>query len=268
MTATTGSLGYRRASTRRGVGRHVRRLRDARPRTERLAPASGTSLLLIGTVVVLNVIGVVMVLSASSVVSLTSYGSAWYFFQRQLVWTLLGGIGFAYAIARRLPPVAASRPSAALRERGPAAPGAGAQHRPDGRRFAALAGPRHLALPADRAREARAAPLRGRPAHAPRARGRRLARERAPRTPRAGLLRRARVPPARPRLRPAAGRRRRRHPHRRRRPPAAPRRRRRDAGSRSWARSPCPPRTDAPACSRSSTRWPTRPTPGTRSRSR
>jgi len=78
--------------------RHTGRTRAARPRAARLGPASGTSLLLIGTVVVLNIIGVVMVLSASSVVSLTNYGSAWYFFQRQLVWTLLGTVGFAYAM--------------------------------------------------------------------------------------------------------------------------------------------------------------------------
>jgi cell division protein FtsW len=54
-------------------------------------------LLLLGTVAVLNVVGVVMVLSASSVVSITTYGSAWYFFERQLIWTVLGVIGFALA---------------------------------------------------------------------------------------------------------------------------------------------------------------------------
>jgi len=61
--------------------------------------ASGTYLLLVAVIAVLVIIGVVMVLSASSVLSLTSYGSAWYFFQRQLVWTLLGVIAFA-VIAR------------------------------------------------------------------------------------------------------------------------------------------------------------------------
>ncbi len=54
--------------------------------------------LLIATVMVLNVVGVVMVLSASSVVSLTDYGSAWYFFWRQLVWTALGIVGFVFAL--------------------------------------------------------------------------------------------------------------------------------------------------------------------------
>jgi len=60
--------------------------------------ASGTYLLLLGVIAVLVIIGVVMVLSASSVLSLTSYGSAWYFFQRQLVWTLIGVIAFAVIV--------------------------------------------------------------------------------------------------------------------------------------------------------------------------
>jgi cell division protein FtsW len=51
--------------------------------------------LLLGTVAVLNVIGIVMVLSASSVASLTDYGSAWYFFERQVLWTVLGALVFA-----------------------------------------------------------------------------------------------------------------------------------------------------------------------------
>ncbi len=55
-------------------------------------------LLLLVVVAVLNVVGVVMVLSASSVVSLTTYGSAWYFFERQMIWTVLGVIGFAVAL--------------------------------------------------------------------------------------------------------------------------------------------------------------------------
>jgi cell division protein FtsW len=66
-----------------------------RARKEHVVPRSGTYLLLVSTIVVLNVIGVVMVLSASSVVSIRSQGSAWYYFQRQLVWTVLGAVGFA-----------------------------------------------------------------------------------------------------------------------------------------------------------------------------
>jgi cell division protein FtsW len=53
---------------------------------------------LVATIVVLNLVGLVMVLSASSVLSLTDYGSAWYFFQRQLIWTVLGAVGFAVII--------------------------------------------------------------------------------------------------------------------------------------------------------------------------
>ncbi len=56
-----------------------------------------TYLLLLMVVAVLNVIGVVMVLSASSVQSLDSKGTAWWFFERQLLWTGLGVMGFAVA---------------------------------------------------------------------------------------------------------------------------------------------------------------------------
>ena len=51
-------------------------------------------LLLVATVGVLNVVGAVMVLSASSVSSLTDYGSAWYFFQRQIAWTAIAVAAF------------------------------------------------------------------------------------------------------------------------------------------------------------------------------
>jgi cell division protein FtsW len=54
--------------------------------------------LLLVTVGVLVVVGVVMVLSASSVLSLTSYGNAWHFFIRQLVWTLLAVVAFAVVV--------------------------------------------------------------------------------------------------------------------------------------------------------------------------
>jgi cell division protein FtsW len=66
---------------------------EARPSTTR----PGTYVMLLATVAVLNVVGVVMVLSASSVFSLESHGSAWYTFQRQVAWTLLGVLGFAVA---------------------------------------------------------------------------------------------------------------------------------------------------------------------------
>lgn len=50
--------------------------------------------LLVAMVAVLNLIGMVMVLSASSVNSLDSYGSAWHFFQRQLIWSTVGIAAF------------------------------------------------------------------------------------------------------------------------------------------------------------------------------
>jgi cell division protein FtsW len=68
----------------------------ARPPTRR-APTPGVTLLFISVVAVLNVIGVVMVLSASSVVSLSSYGSAWHVFERQLMWTAFGAVAFLVA---------------------------------------------------------------------------------------------------------------------------------------------------------------------------
>ena len=67
--------------------------------TRRAAGArSSTAILLVATVAVLNVVGVVMVLSASSVASLTDYGSPWYFFLRQLMWTVFGLIAFVFAV--------------------------------------------------------------------------------------------------------------------------------------------------------------------------
>ena len=83
----------------RVVERPVRRRRRTHveePPTTTESP--GTYHLLLGVIAVLVVIGVVMVLSASSVLSLTSYGSAWYFFQRQLIWTLIGMVAFAVIV--------------------------------------------------------------------------------------------------------------------------------------------------------------------------
>ncbi|MBM3660445.1 MAG: putative lipid II flippase FtsW [Actinobacteria bacterium] len=75
----------------RRAGEKTTAERAARP------PSSGPVLLLIGVVVVLNLIGVVMVLSASSVVSLSTYGSAWKVFERQLLWTAIGAVAFFVA---------------------------------------------------------------------------------------------------------------------------------------------------------------------------
>jgi cell division protein FtsW len=74
---------------------HARLAPRRPPKRARTAPPTpGVALLLIAVVAVLNVIGVVMVLSASSVVSLTSYGSAWHVFERQVIWTALGAVAF------------------------------------------------------------------------------------------------------------------------------------------------------------------------------
>ncbi|HMF81890.1 MAG TPA: putative lipid II flippase FtsW [Acidimicrobiia bacterium] len=77
MTATTATLGVLR---RRWVSAGA-----ARP---------PNYLLLVATVGVLNVVGGVMVLSASSVSSLTDYGSAWYFFERQVAWIAVAALAF------------------------------------------------------------------------------------------------------------------------------------------------------------------------------
>jgi len=72
-----------------------------------------SGLVLLATLVgVLNLIGLVMVLSASSVESLRQYGSPWYFFERQLLWLLVGTAVFAVAVRvdyrtwRRVAPLA------------------------------------------------------------------------------------------------------------------------------------------------------------------
>ena len=97
MTAFTSPL---RARRRRAAATATGRRRTTR---------SSTAMLLVATVAVLNVVGVVMVLSASSVASLTDYGSPWYFFFRQLMWTALGLGAFVFAIALRLPALARAR---------------------------------------------------------------------------------------------------------------------------------------------------------------
>jgi len=71
-------------------------------------PRSRTVGLLLGLVAVLDVIGLVMVLSASSVTALRAYGSAWIFFERQLLWVGVGALLLAatmrvdYRVWRRL----------------------------------------------------------------------------------------------------------------------------------------------------------------------
>jgi cell division protein FtsW len=66
-----------------------------RVRTRRTAlPRPPAYLVLVATVVVLNIVGLVMILSASAVQALSAYGSSWYFFERQLMWALVGAVAF------------------------------------------------------------------------------------------------------------------------------------------------------------------------------
>ena len=154
MTAFTSPLRARR---------HARAA--ARDRGDRGTTRSSTAVLLVATVAVLNVVGVVMVLSASSVASLTNYGSPWYFFFRQIMWTLLGLGAFVFAVALRLPAAGArscARSSIVERRAARAScscPGVGI-YVSGSRRWL---GAGHVPLPAQRDRQARAAALRRRP---------------------------------------------------------------------------------------------------------
>ena len=55
------------------------------------------SVLLVLGIVILNIVGLVMILSASSVLSIDDKGSPWWFFERQLMWTAVGSVGFLVA---------------------------------------------------------------------------------------------------------------------------------------------------------------------------
>ena len=81
------------------VGRQVAALRrGTRDRTTAPA-ATGSYWGLLALVGVLLVIGLVMVLSSSSVQALRVNGSAWYYFQRQVLWVVLG-VGVMIAASR------------------------------------------------------------------------------------------------------------------------------------------------------------------------
>ncbi len=55
------------------------------------------SVLLVLGIVILNIVGLVMVLSASSVRSIDDKGSPWWFFERQVMWTVVAAAGFLVA---------------------------------------------------------------------------------------------------------------------------------------------------------------------------
>ena len=83
--------------------------RDRARRARARCPRPPSYVVLCATVAVLNIVGLVMILSASSVAALSDYGSSWYFFNRQLVWALLGGDRVRRRVARRLPRVETRR---------------------------------------------------------------------------------------------------------------------------------------------------------------
>jgi cell division protein FtsW len=98
VAAPRGRASTRMRKQRPAVaGRKAAPERGAKP-AEHAATRSSTAMLLATTVAVLNLVGVVMVLSASSVASLYDYGSPWYFFMRQVLWTALGAVAFVVAL--------------------------------------------------------------------------------------------------------------------------------------------------------------------------
>ena len=78
-----------------GVGKAVRAVRSAWREGGTSRPPAYFALL--SNVLVLNLVGLVMVLSSSSVEALANYGSSWLFFNRQLLWTILGLLAMAAA---------------------------------------------------------------------------------------------------------------------------------------------------------------------------
>ena len=159
---------------------NARPTKTTRKKARAAAPATpGVTLVFIAVVMVLNVVGVVMVLSASSVVSISSYGSAWHVFERQLIWTALGAIAFfvAYRLDYRrwqqwsVPLVVAAAALCAI----VLLPNVGIMVG-GSRRWL---GPGLDAVPAVGAGQARGPRLLGRLAHASQGRARRLARRAA-----------------------------------------------------------------------------------------
>ena len=90
MTAVSPRLPLNRL---RGIGNPLARVgRSVVARLERREqlPRPPAYVVLCATVAVLNVVGLVMILSASSVAALSDYGSSWHFFNRQLLWAMVG----------------------------------------------------------------------------------------------------------------------------------------------------------------------------------
>src|SRR5262245_8524360 len=100
-----------RIDLRRALSRHPIRNIATRARQRKVHPRPPAYVVVCATVGVLNIVGLVMILSASSVAALADYNSSWYFFNRQLVWALVGLGAFViasrvdYHVWRRLAPV-------------------------------------------------------------------------------------------------------------------------------------------------------------------
>ncbi len=97
MTALTPRLPLRRLRADDNPFARLGRLIAARYAARRRLPRTPSFVVLCATVGVLNIVGLVMILSASSVAALADYGSSWYFFERQLVWALIGLVTFVIA---------------------------------------------------------------------------------------------------------------------------------------------------------------------------
>jgi cell division protein FtsW len=90
MAFIDGAIPWRRPLPGRAALDSVRR----RVRERMVTSTTTLSWVIVALVVVLNLIGLVMILSASSVQALTNYGSAWYVFERQFAWAIIGAVGF------------------------------------------------------------------------------------------------------------------------------------------------------------------------------
>ncbi|HWS47555.1 MAG TPA: putative lipid II flippase FtsW [Acidimicrobiia bacterium] len=97
MTAVSARLPFRRLRGDRNPFARVGNTLARRLAARETLPRPPAYLVLCATVAVLNVVGLVMIMSASSVAALADYGSSWYFFERQLVWAVIGLVTFGIA---------------------------------------------------------------------------------------------------------------------------------------------------------------------------
>ena len=98
-TEVIGPRGARKAPAATTGKRRASSLRRTSGRVSQAAGPDSGWLLISAVVAMLSVTGLMMVLSASSVEALRSYGGAWVFFQRQVVWVLVGALALVAAAA-------------------------------------------------------------------------------------------------------------------------------------------------------------------------